>query len=128
MKVTILWERWRTRAEGATWFSVFLGSIFKYHVMAGIHYPESPDAVVVLDPQISGLHVYAITADSFKRDAEGLRFDYSITVDVDQDESNFSWIEPLTCVTVLKRLIGLKKFWIWTPKQLLRELLKNGRH
>jgi hypothetical protein len=34
-----------------------------------------------------------------------------------------SWLRPCTCVEVVKRIIGLDKWWIFTPYQLYRYIL-----
>lgn len=37
------------------------------------------------------------------------------------------FLEPFTCVSVAKQLLGIKKWWIMTPKQLERYIIsKNG--
>lgn len=35
-------------------------------------------------------------------------------------------LEPLTCVSVAKRLLGIRNRFVFTPKQLYHELLKAG--
>jgi len=35
-------------------------------------------------------------------------------------------IEPITCVTIIKKLIGLKNIFIQTPLQLKKYLIRNG--
>ena len=37
-----------------------------------------------------------------------------------------SWIKEHSCVSYVQRLIGLNKFWIFTPHQLFCELKKKG--
>lgn len=35
-------------------------------------------------------------------------------------------IEPITCVSVAKRLLGIRSRWVMTPKQLYHEMIKAG--
>jgi hypothetical protein len=37
-----------------------------------------------------------------------------------------SWIKEHSCVSYVQRLIGMSKFWIFTPYQLYCELKKKG--
>jgi len=37
-----------------------------------------------------------------------------------------SWIKEHSCVSYVQRLLGLNKFWIFTPYQLFCELKKKG--
>ncbi len=37
-----------------------------------------------------------------------------------------SWIKEHSCVSYVQRLLGLDKFWIFTPYQLFCELKKRG--
>lgn len=37
-----------------------------------------------------------------------------------------SWIKEHSCVSYVQRLLGLDKFWIFTPHQLFCELKKRG--
>lgn len=37
-------------------------------------------------------------------------------------------VEFLTCVTVVKRLLGLQSFWVWTPWQLFCLLISRPSH
>lgn len=38
------------------------------------------------------------------------------------------WLEPLTCVAIVKRIIGLRAFWVLTPWQLYRMLIGTKHH
>lgn len=42
------------------------------------------------------------------------------------DVVHFPLIAPFTCVEYVKRVIGLNKWWIFTPRQLMRELQSDG--
>lgn len=37
-----------------------------------------------------------------------------------------NWRGIYSCVTILKGILNLRKFWIVTPKQLYAELIQNG--
>jgi len=43
--------------------------------------------------------------------------------DIEQPVSvKFHWFELLSCVTIIKRMIGVKSRWVVTPKQLMKVL------
>lgn len=50
-----------------------------------------------------------------------------VQIDVDQgDRVPYVWRGPLTCVTVVKQILGVHAWWIQTPRQLYRFLLQRG--
>lgn len=45
---------------------------------------------------------------------------------IDQTPSRRPALRPLTCVEVVKRIVGVQSWAIWTPYQLYRALLARG--
>jgi hypothetical protein len=122
----ILWGDWKSRSEGATWFSLLLGWLFKYHVSVVIFYEGNQDVGIVIDPRIAGMDVYPVTRERLIDEILSDRITHHKTVPVTMFADNMhSWIEPMSCVTVVKRIIGLRSFWMLTPKQLHRYI---GKH
>jgi len=100
-----------------------LRRLFKYHVAALIMWPECP---VFVQPQWSGLLAYKPSADKahLLGDAPA---EYVVTVTARIDSRERFGPDILTCVNVVKRIIGLRDWRVQTPRQLLRALRRfNG--
>jgi hypothetical protein len=97
----------------------------KYHVWAYIELESNEDVVLLVDPRIAGMDVlpmYRLDVENEVKQNPDIK--WALRVEMRESDKNYSWLEPMSCVTVVKRLIGLRKFWILTPRQLLRRLRK----
>ena len=84
------------------------GKLFKYHVSMTITNPD----IVHVDVGLSGAVI--LTQHPFMVDIE------SLPVKVSEFSSGPFPIEPLTCVTITKRILGISNWRIQTPMQLKR--------
>lgn len=123
MIVTVMMEPW-TSTEFDGLVIRLTRWLTKYHIFAVIDYGY--EEVFIFDPSITGLRiqpVYRATVDNLC--GSGRIVD---TVEVTcgtMVRARFHWFEPLTCVTMVKRLVGLNDWRVWTPRQLMKRL-KDG--
>lgn len=78
----------------------------------------TPNAPIIIDPTQDTIYLAVENVEEYS--------DWAFAVPVHVEESKFSIFGLHTCVSYLKRAIGLNKWWILTPYQLFKEL-KRGR-
>jgi hypothetical protein len=101
MKVTVMMEPW-VAGVADSWIVRLVRWWSKYHVFAVLDLTER-------------MRHHPVIVDWVE-----LNIDTPV-------EERFHWFEPLTCVTVVKRLIGLNEWWVMTPKQLMKRLRYGER-
>ena len=106
------------------WFGRMVRWFFQYHVAVLIMWPDVP---VFVQPAWTGIKAFAPHPDRAHWLYDGAAADV-IVVTVDLEKRERFDIDILTCVNVVKRIIGLHDWRVQTPRQLLRALLRrNGR-
>lgn len=50
----------------------------------------------------------------------------AVAAECDADARAGSWLRPLTCVEICKRLVRRPGFWLFTPHQLFRDLCSRS--
>jgi hypothetical protein len=123
MRVTVAFERW---GDSPNWINKIVGFFVRYHVLLTLKYPDNDKVCIVVDPQITGMRVYPAYIDEVDAELRTMRFHSWYEIGVEQEPVQFSWLEPMTCVTIAKRVLGINKFWVLTPRQLMRELKRYG--
>jgi len=90
----------------------------KYHVAALIMWPEYP---VFVNPQWSGMLIYPPSVDRVHWLTEAEPVD-CVTVTVDLTSRKRHGFDIVSCVSVVKRIVGLHDWRVQTPLQLMRAL------
>ena len=111
-----------------------IGKIMRWigrdHVFVVLSYTNWPDMKILVESsRTRGVAVLPMDERRHKRLIETVRPLDWIELDVLMPTRRgraFSCVEPLSCVTLVKRLTGMRSPWIVTPRQLFRELRKNG--
>ena len=68
----------------------------------------------------TGVQVTTLDAETGREALEACKRAVRVYRVAPQDEKGRSSLEIFSCVTLTKRVIGLKKWWIFTPRQLER--------
>lgn len=109
-----------------TFLGWLVGKIAKYHIFALVEtsYPQW----IYVDNGLNGL--LATSLDDEKIAELERRIDIvdevTVLVPYKRPPKSFTLLEPLNCVTIVKRLVHMNKFWVITPLQLMKELRANG--
>jgi hypothetical protein len=112
----------------ARWKSAFLRWIFPVHMYALLRW-KGPDGnflddMILVDPHLGQVEITPIhLSDLAYRTRYTCELD-RLLVEYPEDVPLTQRIvfEPLTCVTVIKRILGIRDWRIQTPKQLKRYL------
>lgn len=75
---------------------------------------------------------YVPMAEGFRHPAEWLDDEHAdvLEAELEWDEGmRVPWVwAPVTCVEIVKACLGIRRFWLWTPRQLGRYLRRrHGR-
>lgn len=80
-----------------------------------------------INPTLQGTLIHSFKAN-INLIYNDLQKEYNCYVWTTKDEDFYKYNIPLicTCVTTVKRMLGIRKWWIVTPRQLEKYLIKNG--
>lgn len=117
-------EYWLVFTPAATvrWWSRFLAPGFG-HVYA---LRWSPRGWLRLDPGMDFLRLEFVDAPVYASPRQftepGARL-VRVEARIRPETMRAPWIwSPVTCVEAVKALLGIRRFWLWTPQQLFRHL------
>ncbi len=93
------------------------------HCFAYKGIPALPEVYLLVDPRSNGMRAGLATVAELHDGYEGV---YHTAYGV--PDYPRGWRPPglLTCVSVIKHLLGVRAWWIITPHQLYRHLAKQG--
>ena len=123
MRVTIVAEPWALDGP-QSWVWRLIGRFAKYHIWCVIdHFPDEDGAAILVDASSTGIQIVpvhkSVVAHEIAKNQELMVWD----VNVDHPlEIKFHWLELMSCVTIVKRIVGIQSRWILTPRQLMRKL------
>lgn len=84
-------------------------------------------AWIELDPRGDGLRVSADVAAGFDLAAHYRALGYAVAAaNVAERRQCYRLPWAFTCVETVKRVLGLRGWWVWTPYQLYRRLEKDA--
>lgn len=113
------------KADKWSWWHIFTGK--KYAHCASFT-PLVAGNWLFIDPTSGG--IFIIEYLSYQHIINDLTRQFQVMLEI---KTNYDKLYTprakgiLTCVSVIKNMLGIKKWWIVTPKQLMKELYKNGR-
>jgi hypothetical protein len=83
---------------------------------------------IAVDPLLSGLHVrWLDIPDDFNLTDHYVRHGRTVLTGTARFlPTRLTSIRPITCVEIVKRVLGMVHVWAWTPHQLHRVLLDLG--
>ena len=113
------------KSDKFSWWNLFIGKELG-HCLAFT--PLVSGSWIMIDTTLGGIFIVEyLTKEHIFNDITS-KFDYIVEIRTDYGKLFSPRYKGLiTCVSVIKNLLGIKKWWIISPKQLLRELEKNGR-
>lgn len=104
------------------WVRIFTSPGFR-HVY--VLQPARLGAVIV-NQLAQGVAVDWATYDTFACAIACVRAGHRVLSLDTQHDASYVMLEPYTCVSVVKALIGVRHWWIISPRQLYNYLLKHG--
>jgi len=116
----------RAASEGLRWWQRVFTDRHRAHVVALV--PAGPARTLVLDHagSVLGLEWVELSAESCAR---GLMWSWqgeALRVRPRAVERRAALRPPMTCVELVKALLGLEGWRIWTPRQLRRAVIRMG--
>jgi len=98
-----------------------LQSIFKedFQHCFVVLYPQ--DCVVIVDPTVDNINITVCKQEVLHTKMRPIR--YAVEVDIGEAEQGILGLH--SCVSHVKRIIGINKWWIITPQQLFKELVRG---
>lgn len=115
-----------TEAGSSHWWNRWLAPGFR-HVFA---LRWTPRGWIHFDPAMDFARLDFVDAPVYARPQElappGSRL-LRVETRIQLERMRAPWVVgPVTCVELIKALLGIRSFWLWTPRQLYRRL--GGRH
>ena len=113
---------------GHGWFSRLEAKIFKWHVSVLITYEGRASTFVeYADYMGTAVRPNVDTPDTIRMleyAAHDGKIVNVIPVPVADRHFRRIWLEPMTCVSMVKSIIGMNDHLVFTPRQLYRRLMK----
>lgn len=101
------------------WLTRLIARVVRWHVWAIVWYG---DESYLVDPTWDGLRIAPmdpVTLRQYLRNSDVVE---TRQCEMEVQDLKFPLLEPMTCVTIVKRIIGIRNPWVLTPKQLLRAI------
>ncbi len=131
MKVTVFMEDYIPNPEYGWFAGLVMRAVGNKHASCCIEHDYDPGYVIAVDPTWHRTGIGHMDKEEFWRalNSSGVEFEH-VTIEVGQDDQkgHTSCFEPITCVTSIKRICGIHNWYIWTPKQLMKNLRKREWH
>lgn len=109
---------WPDVKRGPAWR--LIRRIAKFHVVAFVQ--TGDNMPVFVDPTGYGMFVKPVTQDHMTILSKQLGTVDSAVVECRHDGTPFPMLQCMSCVSVVKRLVGMHDWTVITPKQLMRKL------
>jgi len=99
------------------------------HLTAAFEEPPGSGLMVVIEGNRDGVGIWVDHWHNLGRFTTDLIVKDAAQIDVPRfnKSGSMAWFGPHTCVTMVKRLIGLNAWWIQTPSQLMRAVKRGQR-
>lgn len=92
-------------------------------------YQQTDEGWVLCDPLSAGLMLRSAPALPLRTllSATAATGVSAVAIQSTYEGRRMPYARPITCVEICKRLAGCRTFWLFTPYQLFRELVRTGK-